>query len=91
VNLETLVSLIGLRAGSAGLLLVLAPRALRRLLSDFMKMTDSELRIIGYVLLGTGATVLAQKALKRSLLSALAEPPRPERGRTDIPEAVPIH
>jgi uncharacterized protein YjeT (DUF2065 family) len=90
VNLETLVSIIGMRAGSAGLMLVLAPRLLRRVLLDFTKMSDNELRIIGYVLLGTGATVLAQKALKRSLLASLAAPASLERGEV-APEAAPIH
>jgi uncharacterized protein YjeT (DUF2065 family) len=63
--------LIGLRTGGAGLLMVLAPRWLRRLMADFMKLSDNEMRVIGYVLVGTAAGILAQLATKQALFAKL--------------------
>jgi uncharacterized protein YjeT (DUF2065 family) len=66
---ETVLSLVGLRAGGVGLALVLAPRWFRGVLTDFAKLADNELRVIGYVLLGTAVSVFAQRATSQ-LLSA---------------------
>ena len=70
-RLETIVSVIGLRSGLVGLSLILAPRGLRRMMSDFIKMSDNELRLIGYVLVGTAASILAQQATKQALAAKL--------------------
>jgi uncharacterized protein YjeT (DUF2065 family) len=66
-RLDALLSLIGLRAGAAGLALALSPRWFRHVVEGFLKLSDNELRIIGYVLIGTSASVLAQRAYSRAL------------------------
>jgi uncharacterized protein YjeT (DUF2065 family) len=66
-RLDALLSVIGFRAGAAGLLLTLSPRWFRNVVEGFLKLSDNELRIIGYVLIGTSASVLAQRALTRTL------------------------
>jgi uncharacterized protein YjeT (DUF2065 family) len=66
--MESLVSLIGWRTGGAALAFILAPRWMRNLLADFIKLSDNEMRIIGYVLFGTSVSLLAQQ-LTRSALS----------------------
>jgi uncharacterized protein YjeT (DUF2065 family) len=70
-RLDALLSLIGLRAGAAGLALTLAPRWFRHVVEGFLKLSDNELRIIGYVLIGTSASVLAQRANTRALTAKL--------------------
>lgn len=70
-RLETIVSLIGMRSGAAGLALILAPRWLRRMMADFSRLSDNEMRIIGYVLFGTAANILAHQALKQTLTARL--------------------
>jgi hypothetical protein len=57
--------------------MILAPRWLRRVMADFIKLSDNELRVIGYVLLGTAAGIFAQQVTKQALgarLDALAKP-----------------
>jgi uncharacterized protein YjeT (DUF2065 family) len=66
-RIDTLLGIGAARAGGAGLSLVLAPRLFRRLLTDFLKLSDEQLRVIGYVLVGIGATLFAQRAVRRSL------------------------
>lgn len=68
-----LVSIMGLRFAGAGLGLVLGPRWVRNMMADFLKMSDSELRIIGYVLLGAGVVIGAQQATRRALSDQLRE------------------
>jgi uncharacterized protein YjeT (DUF2065 family) len=70
-RLETIVSIVGLRSGLVGLSLILAPRWLRRMMTDFMKLSDNEMRVIGYVLVGTAASILAQQATKQTLAAKL--------------------
>src|SRR6478609_3087258 len=70
-RIEIALSLVGLRALGAGLGLVLSPRWFRSVITDFIKLSDNELRIIGYVLLGTGASIFAQRAATRVLSAKL--------------------
>jgi uncharacterized protein YjeT (DUF2065 family) len=70
-RIETVLSLVGVRAGGAGLALVLAPRWFRNVLADFVKCSDNELRTIGYVLLGTAASIFAQRATTHLLSSKI--------------------
>jgi uncharacterized protein YjeT (DUF2065 family) len=66
-RIETALSLVGFRAAGAGIGLVLSPRWFRSVVTDFIKLSDNELRIIGYVLLGTAASIFAQRAATRVL------------------------
>ena len=70
-RMSAIVSLIGVRAGAAGLALVLAPRWFRRVIFEFAKLSDNEMRIVGYVLLGTAAGVLGQAVLRQELSSKI--------------------
>jgi uncharacterized protein YjeT (DUF2065 family) len=70
-RLDALLSLIGLRAGVAGLALTLSPRWFRHVVEGFLKLSDNELRIIGYVLIGTSASILAQRAQTRTLTAKI--------------------
>jgi uncharacterized protein YjeT (DUF2065 family) len=70
-RIETALSLVGLRALGAGIGLVLSPRWFRSVITDFIKLSDNELRIIGYVLLGTSASIFAQRAATRVLSAKL--------------------
>ncbi len=70
-RLETIVSLIGLRTGGVGLAMALAPRWFRHVMADFLRLSDNEMRVIGYVLLGTAASILAQQATKQALTAKL--------------------
>lgn len=78
---SALVSLVALRFGGVGLTLILAPRWFRNVLADFIKMSDGELRVIGYVLVGAAGTMLAQQAGRRAL-SAKIEALSRERAAT---------
>jgi uncharacterized protein YjeT (DUF2065 family) len=71
--METLVSLIGLRAGVVGMSLALAPRWFRRVTAEFLKLSDNELRVIGYVLLGSALSVFAHRATTQALTARLDE------------------
>ena len=64
---RAVISLVGLRFGGVGLTFVLAPRWMRKLMGDFIKMSDAEMRVIGYVLVGAAATLFAQQATLRAL------------------------
>ena len=70
-RIETVLSLVGFRAAGAGLGLVLSPRWFRSVITDFMKLSDNELRIIGYVLIGTAASIFAQRAATRVITAKL--------------------
>jgi uncharacterized protein YjeT (DUF2065 family) len=70
-RVDALLSIIGFRTGAAGLMLVLAPRWFRQMLMGLAKLSDNELRIVGYVLFGTGASILAQRAVKHELSSKI--------------------
>jgi uncharacterized protein YjeT (DUF2065 family) len=76
----TIFSLLGVRTFVGGMVLTMWPRGFRNLLAGFLKLSDNELRVIGYVLLGTGVSVLAQQTSLRALSSkidALAKGGRP--------------
>jgi uncharacterized protein YjeT (DUF2065 family) len=71
-RLDTIASLVGARLGLAGLLFTIGPRWSRRLLEDFARLTDDEMRIIGYVLIGSAAVIFAQQAAERVVTSRIA-------------------
>jgi uncharacterized protein YjeT (DUF2065 family) len=68
---EALLSIIGVRTGAAGFLMALGPRFFRHVVQGFLKLSDNELRIIGYVLLGTSASIFAQRVFTRGLKAKL--------------------
>jgi hypothetical protein len=70
-RLEGIVQMIGFRTGGVGLAMVLAPRWFRRVMADFLKLSDNEMRVIGYVLLGTAASIFAQQVAKQTLSAKL--------------------
>lgn len=64
---RAVITLVGLRFAGVGLSFVLGPRFIRKLMADFVKMSDAELRVIGYVLIGSAAALFAQQASVRAL------------------------
>lgn len=75
-RLDAVFSLAGVRAAGVGTWLVLAPQRFRKLLKGFLGLSNNQLRVIGYVLLGTAASILVQQASKRALsakIDALAK------------------
>jgi uncharacterized protein YjeT (DUF2065 family) len=70
-RIEALLSLVSLRMFGAGLSLVLAPRGFRRVVKGFLELSDNQLRVIGYVLLGSAASLVAQQAVSRALSSKM--------------------
>lgn len=76
MDTRAVITLVGLRFGGVGLSFVLAPRWIRRLMADFVKMSDAELRVIGYVLVGSAAALFAQQASLRALSAKIDALPK---------------
>lgn len=73
---RAVITLVGLRFAGVGLSFVLGPRWIRRLMADFAKMSDTELRMIGYVLIGSAAALFAQQASLRAIAAKIDVLPR---------------
>jgi uncharacterized protein YjeT (DUF2065 family) len=73
---DAFISLLSLRFAGAGMSFVLGPRWVRRIMKGFTRMSDTEMRVIGYVLVGAAAVMFAQQVTRRSLsakIDALAK------------------
>jgi uncharacterized protein YjeT (DUF2065 family) len=64
---DALASVIGWRLAIGGSVMLFAPRLFRGLMADLMKLSDSELRLMGYALLGGAGIVALQQVTKRAL------------------------
>ncbi len=66
-RIDALTSVIGWRLAGVGAMLLLAPRLFRGLMADLMKLSDGQLRLMGYALLGGAGLLTLQQVTKRAL------------------------
>ncbi len=64
---DLLASLIGWRLAGVGAMMLLAPRLFRGLVADVTKLSDAQMRLMGYALLGGAGLVTLQLVTKRAL------------------------
>ncbi len=70
-RIDALASVVGWRLAGVGAMLLLAPRLFRGLMADIMKLSDSQLRLFGYALLGGAGFITLQQVTKRALAARI--------------------